>query len=142
MESNRKSKHFSHLTLSNRFKIKDLLNDGKNRSSIAKIINVNPCTITREIKRNAATKGYFPVHANKQARERIKNKYEPTKMNSKNIKIIIDKINIEWSPDQISGWMAKSKGISISRTSIYNFINREKKEGGVLFQHLRFGKKR
>ena len=67
----------------------------------------------------------------------------PTKMTDECIASIEDKlINEQWSPEQISGWMKRIFGYSISHESIYQHIWRDKKRGGSLYKHLRHGGKK
>jgi IS30 family transposase len=58
----------------------------------------------------------------------------------KKIEVLLRK---DWSPDQISGYLAKNEGISISHERIYQHVLEDKKSGGELYKHLRHsGKKR
>jgi IS30 family transposase len=43
----------------------------------------------------------------------------------------------EWSPQQISSWLAMSCGVGLSHESIYRHIWADKRAGGTLFVHLR-----
>ena len=58
-------------------------------------------------------------------------------MTSTLITLINVKLDEKWSPDQISGWLKKERGISISHETIYQHIWSDKRNGGQLFQHLR-----
>ena len=50
---------------------------------------------------------------------------------------------LDWSPDQISGYLHKENIASISHERIYQFLIADKKVGGALYTHLRHsGKKR
>ena len=50
---------------------------------------------------------------------------------------------LDWSPDQISGYLQKENIASISHERIYQFLIADKKVGGALYTHLRhLGKKR
>ena len=50
---------------------------------------------------------------------------------------------LDWSPDQISGYLQKENIASISHERIYQFLIADKKVGGALYTHLRHsGKKR
>jgi len=50
---------------------------------------------------------------------------------------------LDWSPDQISGYLQKKNIASISHERIYQFLIADKKAGGALHTHLRHsGKKR
>jgi len=67
----------------------------------------------------------------------------PLKMTPEAIGLIDAKIVIDWSPEQISGWLRSEKELLISHERIYQHIWADKLNGGALFQHLRHsGKKR
>ena len=48
----------------------------------------------------------------------------------------------EWSPEQISLWLAEEKCVSISHEWIYHYILLDKSNGGDLYRHLRCQKQR
>lgn len=53
-----------------------------------------------------------------------------------------EKLALEWSPEQMSGY-AKWHGLfSVSHERIYQYILWDKKQGEELYRHLRQGKKR
>jgi IS30 family transposase len=58
-------------------------------------------------------------------------------MTSNLVALIDSKIQIEWSPDQISGWLREDHNLFISHETIYLYIWADKKRGGQLFLHLR-----
>jgi len=53
------------------------------------------------------------------------------------IAVIESKLRIEWSPEQISGWLLNDKELLISHESIYLHIWADKQAGGDLYTHLR-----
>jgi IS30 family transposase len=57
-------------------------------------------------------------------------------------KIIEDKLQLDWSPEQISGWLNRTHTIHVSHEWIYQYILMDKRMGGQLFKHLRCKKKR
>lgn len=48
----------------------------------------------------------------------------------------------DWSPEQISLWLAKEGHLAISHEWIYQHILQDKAKGGTLFRHLRCQKRR
>jgi IS30 family transposase len=48
---------------------------------------------------------------------------------------------MDWSPEQISGWLKNNQGILISRERIYQHIWADKRHGGTLYRHLRHSNK-
>ena len=53
-----------------------------------------------------------------------------------------DKLLLEWSPEQISGYGKRHGLFEIGHERIYQYILADKNTGGTLYQHLRCGKKR
>lgn len=51
-------------------------------------------------------------------------------------------LQMDWSPQQISGRLMAEEGIRISHEHIYQYIYADKRAGGDLYRHLRCKKKR
>lgn len=135
------AKSYRHLTYDQRCQIFALKESGSFSSEIAKVIGVHRTTIFRELKRNSDTSGYHYQKAQEislSRRSRPHNK----KMFPTMIMIIEEKLLMDWSPEQISGWLKKNENISISHETIYKHIWQDKAKGGTLYKHLRHkGKK-
>ena len=59
-------------------------------------------------------------------------------MNAKMIAVVKEKLSIcQWSPEQIAGWLKKNMKSSVTCETIYQFIWKDKTNGGMLFKHLR-----
>ena len=58
------------------------------------------------------------------------------------IDFLEEKLRLDWSPEQVPGWLAKQQGISISHECIYRNVWANKHQGGNLFQFLRHGNKK
>jgi len=65
---------------------------------------------------------------------RRKEASKPTKMTPKMIAVIESKLRIEWSPEQISGWLLDEQEILISHESIYLHIWADKRAGGLFIR--------
>ena len=50
-------------------------------------------------------------------------------------------MRLDWSPEQISGWLLKHHHIQVSHEWIYQYILIDKQTGGDLYKHLRCQKK-
>jgi transposase, IS30 family len=136
-------KDYHQLTQGLRYQIEILKKAGKNQKDIAGLVNVSPSTICRELKRNTGKRGYRPKQAQRKAETRRKRAVKPLKMTLAVIALIEAKLGINWSPEQISGWLKQEQGIAISHERIYQHIWADKLAGGTLYQHLRHsGKKR
>lgn len=134
-------KGYHHLTYIQRSQIVILKDRGDSLNKIAKALNVHHTTISRELKRNAEEKEYKYEQA--QAKTTLR---RPLNSNSKKtpqlIAIIREKLRLQWSPVQISGWLKRQGKAHVSHETIYKYIWKDKKQGGDLYKELRHhGKK-
>ena len=135
-------KHYRQLTQEQRYHISALLCVGHTQKYISEAIEVHPSTISRELKRNRGKRGYRPLQAEERAVDRREQADKYTKMTEELEAILREKIKLDWSPDQISGWLRKEKKTLLSHERIYQFILEDKKSGGALYTHLRHSGKR
>jgi len=136
-------RNYNQLTQEQRYQIEILKKAEKNQKDMAELLQVSPSTICRELQRNTGKRGYRPKQAQIKAESRRQQAVRPLKMTPEAIGLIDAKIVIDWSPEQISGWLRSEKGLLISHERIYQHIWTDKLNGGTLFQHLRHsGKKR
>jgi IS30 family transposase len=115
---------------------------GKNQKEIAELLGVSGSTVCRELKRNQGKRGYRPKQAQRKADKRRTQAVKALKMTAETIDLIDAKIVIDWSPEQISGWLKVDQGIKISHERIYQHIWTDKRNGGTLYQHLRQSNKK
>ena len=112
--------------------------------SLTKQLRRPPSTISREVNCNGGYERYRAVNAD-QAAWRLTRRPKPCKLNTEKQlhKKITDKLTINWSPQQIAGWLKttypKSPKIQVSHETIYRSLYIQargtlKKE---LTQHLR-----
>jgi transposase, IS30 family len=135
-------KDYHQLTQGLRYQIAILKKAGKNQKEIAGLVKVSPSTICRELQRNKGKRGYRCKQAQLKAESRRRLAAKPLKMTLETIGLIDTKVNIDWSPEQISGWLKDEKSICISHERIYQHIWADKLAGGALYQHLRHSGKR
>ena len=133
-------KNYTQLNEENRFEIHGFKKAALSLRKIAQEIGKSPSTISRELKRNEGSRGYRPKQAQEKAIDRRKHAKKFKKMNTELIEKIENMLFQDWSPEQISGVLAKS-GTSISPERIYQHVWADKKSGGKLFMHLRHGHK-
>ena len=132
--------NYTQLTREQRYQIKALLDTGHGRTEIARQLEVDKSTISREIRRNRGKRGYRPKQAHEMALKRRKGKAQ-MKISPETWFLVEEKIREDWSPEQISGRL-KIEGIEISHERIYQYIYADKRAGGTLWTHLRCQKKR
>lgn len=132
---------YHQLTREERYQIKVLLKTGQNQSAIAEAIGVNKSTISRELARNQGQRGYRPEQANELAKARRLGKIQ-SQISEESWQRIEGKLGLDWSPEQISGWLAKNNEKTVSHEHIYQHVYADQKAGGELYKHLRYQKKR
>ena len=128
---------YQQLTYEQRCQICTLNKRGLSQREIAQEIGVSQSTISRELTRNRGERSYRFKQAHQLALTRRRSTYGPTKMTPGAVSLIESKIRINWSPEQISGWLLAEKHIRISHETIYLHIWSDKRTGGNLYAHLR-----
>jgi IS30 family transposase len=131
---------YTQLTQTQRYQIYALLKMGHPQTEIATCLGVDKSTISRELRRNRGQRGYRPKQAHRLAMSRRKTGQR--RIPAETWARIEDKIRLDWSPEQISGWLLKHYHIQVSHEWIYQYILRDKQAGGDLHKHLRCQKKR
>ena len=132
---------YKHLTQEQRYHIYQCLKQGMTQSFIADNIGVNKSTISRELARNTGKRSYRYKQAQMFSRYRQSvPKYQ--KWNNDIQRQVNRKLCLQWSPEQISGWLKIKQNISISHERIYQYILQDKKSGGSLWTHLRHANKK
>ena len=137
-------KGYHHLTDSQRCQIYTLNDRGDSQNSISTFLHVDKSTISRELTRNSNIRGYSHIRAhNKAKNRRSKSSRKPKKMLTPVTALIKEKLSMQWSPVQISGWMREhNPRMFVSHESIYQYVWADKKGGGELYKNLRHGGKK
>ncbi|MGQ6551069.1 IS30 family transposase [Serratia sp. JSRIV001] len=131
-----------HLTQKERFYIEKRRDDGVNQATIARELQLPRSTISRELRRNtdAAFNGVYSCRrAEKLARGRrqkarpdnVVNQFEPHIQ-----EFIRHALSTHTSPEVISGRLFLELGLSVSKNSLYRYIQQERQAGGDLYQQL------
>jgi len=127
-----------HLTKEQRYVIQVLLKRKEKKSVIAAEIEVSPSTITRELNRNGTKRSYNAEKAQIYANER-KERFSYNRRFTEDVKktVIQYMTKEQWSPEQIVGYCKKEGIKMVSTERIYQFIRKDKEQGGLLYKHLR-----
>jgi len=135
-------KEYYQLTPEQRYTIYRLKKDEYPQRKIARIIAVHPSTISRELKRNTGGRGYRYKQAQSKAEERRANAGKHIKLDWAMQVYISARIRKYESPEQVVG-TAKLKGLSLVSTErIYQYVWKDKQEGGELYKFLRGSNKK
>lgn len=137
---------YQHLTAAGRGGIEGLLHKDCTLKEVAKIVGVSPSTVSREIKKRKTPNGYFADIAQLDYERRRKRCGQKKKMLfSKRQKYVCEKLQLGWSPEQISGRL-QHKGredLYVCPETIYQWLYEDEwaKEES-LYQYLRLGRKK
>jgi IS30 family transposase len=131
---------YTQLTQEQRYQIYAMNQIGISQKEISMSLCVNPSTISREIRRHTDTYGRYSQDAHQMALNKrlgkSKQRITPEQWN-----IVTDYLRDEVSPEQIYLRLKYLKRFSISHEWIYQYILKDKKQGGDLYKHLRCKKK-
>lgn len=128
---------YRRVTCEMRLVIKTCLDLGLNQVEIAGKAGLSRSTISREIGRNSGGRGYRPKQAQRLCEERQAYRFRPKKMTLEMVSRVREKIELKWSPEQISGRLKQEGLESVSAETIYQYIYKDTKSGGSLWRNLR-----
>ena len=116
---------YLHLTIEERCCIRTFYNEGKSIREISKLIDRNPSTVSREIRRNCTDPSkikpsYYPYTAQRKYENRRAFCHRGLFYNQKILDYIEEKLYLTWSPEQISNYKCDLT-IPTFKT-IYNWI--------------------
>ena len=134
-------RRYTQLTQDQRYQIQALMKAGLNQTETALIVGVHKSTICREFKRNTGLRGYRPKQAHRLSVVRCQGKLQP-RINIEDWSLVSCLLREEWSPEQISLWLAAERSLKISHEWIYQYVLQDKAKGGTLYRHLRCQKQR
>jgi len=116
---------------------------GLSNAEIARELGRHRSTVGRELKRNAAPYdgGYRSVRAHQRAHARRYRSRRNSQFEGAQWERVEELLREEWSPEQVSGHLGRTKELSISHETIYRHVWRDLKAGGTLHAHLRCARK-
>lgn len=132
------------LTLAEREEISRCLAAGHSIRSIAVLLSRAPSTISREVSRNGGLHDYRASCADQAAWDRaLRPKSCKLARNPALSRIVASKLQLQWSPEQIAGWLKnaypRSEDFQVSHETIYRtlFIQARGALKKELLEHLR-----
>ena len=132
------------LTLAEREEISRAVVAGYSVRSIAASLGRAPSTISREIRRNGGQGCYRASHADQAAWDRACRPRACKLVKNRTLAhIVASKLHLEWSPEQIAGWLKRTypddENYQVSHETIYRslFIQARGALKKELLQHLR-----
>jgi IS30 family transposase len=132
------------ITPEERYRLAALRKQGVSQAAMARELGRSPSTISREFARNTCSydRHYRPSKAQERTngrRSRSRRNHRFTVQDLERVNALLD---FQWSPEQIAAALREAGLLTISHETIYRHIWRDKKAGGLLYQHLRGARKR
>jgi len=116
----------------------------RSKRSIALELGRSPSTVSREIARNGGEGSYRATDAEAQAWDRARRPKSCKLAESGRLRRIVErKVRLDWSPEQISGWLRRSfpndESLHVSHETLYRslFVQARGALKKELLQHLR-----
>ena len=116
---------------------------GLNQAEIARQLGRHRSTVGRELKRNAAPHDgrYRAGRAHQRAHARRYRSRRNSQFGRAEWVQVEALLKEQWSPEQVSGHLGRTRELAISHETIYRHVWRDLKAGGTLHQHLRCARK-
>lgn len=126
------------LTQKERYRLEFLIQEKSNQKMMAEKLGRHKSTISRELKRNRDTSGEYLAEMALELEKAVgrKKRILPTKFTEVVKEQIETRLSDGWSPEQISAHLKREYRISISHELIYQYINKDRKDGGNLYTKL------
>jgi IS30 family transposase len=122
-----RTRNSSHLTSEEREEIRAGLSAKMSIRAIARLLGRSPSTISREVARNRGRRYYKAIDAGSRARRMAKRpKLGALEINLELRQMVIEKLQLKWSPEQISGWLkveyCRQQRMQVSHETIYKAL--------------------
>ena len=132
---------YRQLTRDERYMIVQLRRQRCGLSEMARLMGRSRSTIWRELKRNMIKTpqglGYCVSKAQEQRNGRLRRSRRGPQHSAEDYALVRRLLLEQWSPEQISGTLGRLNELQISHQTIYRYIRRDWRSGGVLWQQLR-----
>jgi IS30 family transposase len=130
---------YQQFTREERYLMAHELSMGSSLRAIAKVLGRSAATISRERRRNARTSDgrYCYDRADSYARTRRRRCRQGPQFTSDVVEHVTRRMAVNWSPEQISGRLALDGQETVSTSTIYRWINQDKRRGGSMWEQTR-----
>jgi len=122
-----RTRNISHLTSEEREEIRAGLSAKMSIRAITRLLGRSPSSISREVARNRGRRYYKATDADRRARRMAKrSKLGTLEINPELKQLVLEKLELKWSPEQISGWLkveySRRKYMQVSHETIYKSL--------------------
>jgi IS30 family transposase len=133
---------YHQLTSEERYAL-SLRKQGLSQAQIARALRRHRSTISREVRRNVKKdQAYRPALADDIARWRRSRSRRNQRFDADAWALVVERLEEQWSPDQIAGRLRRLRLLYISHETIYLYVWRDRHRGGALHTHLRCSPKK
>ncbi len=135
---------YRQLSPEERYMLAALRRQGLNQSEIARSLGRHRSTVCREVRRNRtrADGRYRAFTAQERTNGRRSRSRRNLRFTEADFAIVEELLCRQWSPEQVAGHLRRTGRLAISHETIYRHVWRDKREGGLLYTHLRGARKR
>jgi len=130
---------YRRLTYGDRRVIENMSKAKSTQSDIASVLGMSQSTISRELSRNCEYGFYGKDRAHARAMVRQINKPRRYVVDEPELNVLRTHLKKKWSPETISAVCFEGR---ISHQTFYNYIRRDRREGGKLYRYLYLRKSR
>jgi IS30 family transposase len=130
---------YQQLTKEERYLMGHELSMGSSLRAIARKLDRSPATISREKRRNVdpSDGSYRYQKADRYSRARRRRCRQGPNYQASEVELVHTLIERQWSPEQISGRLQMLGELTISTSTIYRWVKRDRSRGGQLWQQTR-----
>ncbi|HEV2864826.1 MAG TPA: IS30 family transposase [Pyrinomonadaceae bacterium] len=135
---------YRQLSPEERYMLAALRRQGLTQSEIARSLGRHRSTVCRELRRNStrADGRYRAFTAQERTNGRRSRSRRNSRFTASDFALVGELLCRQWSPEQVAGYLRRAGRLLISHESIYRHVWRDKKDGGLLYTHLRGARKR
>lgn len=139
---------YCQLAQGERYAMANMMHRGYSYREIARILGRSVSTISREKRRNATQHDgrYRAEKAHQYAMARRSRTRTQDQYSLEEWEAVAGLVERKWSPEQIAGRARSMRKRCMSKETIYRYLRRERRAGGLTWRHLRivskFGRKR
>jgi transposase, IS30 family len=135
---------YRQLTSEERYMLAALRRQGLNQSQIARSLGRHRSTVCRELRRNStrADGRYRAFTAQERANGRRSRSRRHSRFTAADFALVDELLRRQWSPEQVAGYLRRQGRLAISHETIYRHVWRDKRQGRLLYTHLRGARKR